>query len=522
MAKELTAEEFFGQKPKGELTAEEFFAAPQVEQQPEPLTGFQARMAEDYAKRKKQVEEAQAREATNEYAISKPLQVVGANAGLVGDTIANLLGSGARYTGDALKGIAGAVLPDELSIALAKSAGYGGDVTKDVAGEVLNDSLLAKGIQKYQQFAEENPELAANLGATGNIAANIPLVKPVAGAVGVVGKGAGKVAGKTAIPVLEKLAQPALKTATSDEVKALASGLYKQAAEKGGILKPEFTNKLLDSIEGATPKTEIGLLLGKNDPVTKLANDLAPKRGRAINLKEAQEFDELLGDLIDDYTEMGVVNKKGKKLLNIQNQLRQSIDDLTESEVVGGKEGFDALKQARAEWSKAARLRDIEKIIDRAELTDNPATSIRSGFRTLASNPNRMRGYTPEQQKLIRNAAKTGMVGDIARVLGSRLNPIIAGSTGGLGAGAAAQAAAMAGRGLATQGQLNRAAKVAKSIAGKSTTQAEPSILNRAAQSVLDKLKSGDKAAQKELMKLTPREINIIKQEMRNLKTTKK
>jgi hypothetical protein len=67
-------------------------------------------------------------------------------------------------------------------------------------------------------------------------------------------------------------------------------------------------------------------------------------------------------------------------------------------------------------------MEDINRIIKNAEFTDNPATSIKNGFRTLARNKKRMRGYTKKERRLIEKTAKSGVVSNTLRtVVGSRL-----------------------------------------------------------------------------------------------------
>lgn len=251
---------------------------------------------------------------------------------------------------------------------------------------------------------------------------------------------------------------------TSDKIGKLASQAYRTAEQKGGVLTPQFTDKFVAEIDKFTPQTSAGKLLAGDSPVTKITEKIAGLRGQPLTLQAAQEVDEFLGDAIDGFTEMGRLTKQGKKLLDIQSSFRNMIDSAGVGDVVG-KEGFDSLKEGRRLWSGAARLRDIEKIITRAELSDQPATAIKSGFRTLLSNPARLKGFSESERKLIRKAAETGVVADTLRVAGSRLIPIIAGSTGGLGAAAVGQAASMAARGGATKLQVGRAGKIAQEVA---------------------------------------------------------
>lgn len=134
------------------------------------------------------------------------------------------------------------------------------------------------------------------------------------------------------------------------------------------------------------------------------------------------------------------------------------------SDVVGGKSGFDSLKQARRMYSRYMAMRDIERIVTRSEMMKVPATGIQTGFRTLAMNPSRMRAFTQAEKDLIHKAAKTGLVADALSTLGSRLPVIGTIVTGGPAAVAAAQAGTSIARKGAEAVQLGRAGNVIKAI----------------------------------------------------------
>ena len=152
--------------------------------------------------------------------------------------------------------------------------------------------------------------------------------------------------------------------------------------------------------------------------------------------------------------------------MEIQNKFRAGIETADKSLISGGKEGFDALKEGRRLWSASRKLNDVERILARAELTDNPAVTIKAGFRNIVTNPGKVRGYTKQEVDLMRKAAKTGIVSDLLRItLGSRLIPIItAASGGGLGSSAIAAGASMAARGGAERIAVKKAADVAREI----------------------------------------------------------
>lgn len=322
----------------------------------------------------------------------------------------------------------------------------------------------------WDQFKANNPRFARDLEAAGNIGmAFMP-----AG-----GKSAAGITKDVAKSLITKAAETKAPQVTSKVLDNLAARSYKTAEESGGILKPEITNQFIDDIQKLTPQSEVGKIVTGETPFTqavqRIAGKLDPKTGeiiggirnKPITLEAAQEIDESLADAIDGFYINGKLNKQGQKLLQIQNQFRDTIENAGEDSIVGGKAGFDALKEGRRLWSSSRKMADVERIISRAEMMDNPATGIKTGFRTLYNNPARIRGFTKDERQLIKKAAESGVIADTLRtVAGSRLLPLITGATGGgLGATAVATVGSMASRGMATRLQLNKAVKLANNIA---------------------------------------------------------
>ncbi len=213
---------------------------------------------------------------------------------------------------------------------------------------------------------------------------------------------------------------------TAAEAKAVASAYYTKADAAGGELSPSFVNRFIDNVESAAPQTEAGKVIAGESPITTLVDRIQTLRDQPISLHGAQEVDESLGNLIDkEYGPRGLT-KDGKNLLDLQTTFRDMIRSAGPSEVGGGATGFDALNQARAAWAQAMKMADLERIQARAELTDNPATSIKSGIRVLLSNPTRARGYSPAEISALQAAGERGVLGGALHVFGSRLVPLAA------------------------------------------------------------------------------------------------
>jgi hypothetical protein len=264
----------------------------------------------------------------------------------------------------------------------------------------------------------------------------------------------------------------------SEDLAAKAAERYSYADEKGGLLRPEVTNKFIDDIQKLAPQTEMGKVMSGDSPFTKIVDKISSIRDKPISLAGAQEFDEGLSEAIEGLLDNGRPTKAARKVMDIQSTFRKAVETSPEEMVIGGKEGFQALKEGRQLWSKSRKLADVERIIARAELSDNPATVIKSGFKTLLLNKNRTRGFSKEELEAVKKAASSGIVSDTARVVfGSRLIPIISTATGGAGAGLAAQGASMASRGISNKAQLGRASALADLIAnGKQPKQSNSAL----------------------------------------------
>lgn len=254
----------------------------------------------------------------------------------------------------------------------------------------------------------------------------------------------------------------------SDEIKAAASKLYKQAEQYGGMLKPQFTNQFLEKAEKAL-LTDDALInsMRSNAPMRAAMEDLAAFKNQPMTLTRAQALDEQLGNMVDEFVDAkGNIMKQGKKLLDVQRNFRNMIENADEAMFQGGKEGFEALKEGRKLWATSRRLNDIERIIENAETYQVPATAIKSGFRRLA-NSSKILGYSPEEVKAIKRAANTGVATDIMATFGSRLGALVGASQGAAGA-ALGYGASTAARAGATASQMKRAADAARLVAERS------------------------------------------------------
>jgi hypothetical protein len=232
-------------------------------------------------------------------------------------------------------------------------------------------------------------------------------------------------------PVAPAPALPLKQPTTAAEARDVASTWYQRHEDAGGAMMPtSFTNNFIDTIKRIAPQTEEGLAIGGETEVTKLISRAEALRDKPISLAGAQEIDEALGNLIDKQYGVKGLSKEGEQLLELQTSFREQLINAAPAGDAAAPGAVEALKNGRAAWSQYQKMRDLERIRDRAALQDHPDTGIRAQIRSLLDNPRRSRGYTDEERAALSDAAKRGIIGGALHVFGSRLVPLIAGGSG--------------------------------------------------------------------------------------------
>lgn len=324
------------------------------------------------------------------------------------------------------------------------------------------------------------PTIGAAIGSQAAEEADLGAVGEVAGGV------LGAMAGGARLP--RKAPTPQY---MPDEVKAMARAKYAEAEKLGGIFKPSVTDKFIDEVNKLTPQTKEGQLIKGKNEFTQIVQRINSLRGRPLSLQAIDEIDDELANMVK--MEGFSVSKPSQKILEVKDKLRNVLAQATENDVLGGKSGYQAVKEADKLWGAAAKLRDIENILAKAETMDKPATAIKTGFRNLAFNAKKNKFYTPEERKLLEKAATSGMGIEILRFLSSRLIGQIAGATGGLAAGAGGFVLGEAARAGATAGQAARAGAVAREVTKNISPKELGKLPAKEAAAILNAIQQGTK-----------------------------
>lgn len=356
--------------------------------------------------------------------ISLGLQTMGAEAKpIVGATM------------DVAKSIPGVKPIGNVISSGAQSVADAIDSTK--TGQAAGDTLFS-GTDRLSNIARTHPETAANINAVGNIAAGEGIINAGRNlAEGALNTDLAKDTSSSSGPVASIYNAAKEKIVNAPERPPIAADLlgkssqnaYKYSENVGGVLHPDnFTNPVLDIIEDAKVKpTDMpgGVLTSQQRALNAALDEYAGMRDHPMTLDQFQNFDKSLTAKESAAMENFKPTNNSRIIGQVQDKIRDRLENLTESDVIGGKEGFDALTQhAIPLWSAKSKLEDLETLINKANDRKNPAMSMQTALSNLANSP-KINRYPAEVQDLIRKGAKSGKADDLLGIVGSRLNPIV-------------------------------------------------------------------------------------------------
>jgi len=396
--------------------------------------GITDRIADDYVNRVNKAENITNLENSGQLGGTEATIYRGLNAAALPiDATGQLIKTVASPVGSAINWTADTFTPNLKG---AIKDGYSA-VANSPVGEMASNA-----VQGFQDYRQNHPVASARIGGAvdlGNIAA----------AFAPVGKGK-SVAGST----LESVAAPiergagkainAVNTRTvipsAQEVRQYAGGLFKKADAEGGIIGAPEADGFYNQIAQLDKQTEAGTIFAGDSPVKQLMQRINDEktglRGKPLTFEAAKEVDEALGELAYGTMDIkGNLDSNGTKFLDMQRALRERV-----AQTEGGK----TLTDAREAWSASIRMSDIERIIAKAGRSEQPATVIRNGAKTLLDQAKKTKGASKEEIKALEKMADTGIVTDFFRLGGSGLVPIIstiAGAPGGVVGSALAGAA---------------------------------------------------------------------------------
>ena len=158
-----------------------------------------------------------------------------------------------------------------------------------------------------------------------------------------------------------------------------------------------FVNDLDKSLPGYYPE------FSKFADVNTAISQLKKLEDLPLTIDRLHEARQMIGVLRQD-------SEKNVRRLGgiLTDKLDSFITDSKNAIGADSKEATDALMSGIKDYKMMSKSAELERLIERADLSGGSAENIESQFRSLAKNEGRMRRFTPEEQALIKRIAKIG------------------------------------------------------------------------------------------------------------------
>lgn len=412
-----------------------------VEPQKPPEPSYAQRLGADIQKRGAQARESQAAYDRGEQSlIETRFQQFGkAGAGTIADVVGTTVGSAYRN-----------LVPDAIQRGVSAAGEY---VSDSAVGDVAKDYAGVVG-EKYGEFASENPRAARNIESAVNVASLLPIGKAAAAATPVAAKGV-STAARLGAKTSEKLGTSSIPKprppkpelgARAVSMKAEASAAFKQADELGETFNPaELADPLRKEIDTLKPKPINGVLTSEEKKLAAHLSEYDKLSGAKLSLEDIKRIDEgitqkINANFVDPRT--GQVDASGRTLAILQTKLRNLVDDIPDNA------GNDALTNGRRLWKGQIMLNELDTIAERASMSKSPGDALRTGYKNLYMDKDRIRGWPQGAKDLLKQAATPTITDDALGLIASRLPAMIMGGTGNIAGATTAHVAGMAGRGI--------------------------------------------------------------------------
>jgi len=221
---------------------------------------------------------------------------------------------------------------------------------------------------------------------------------------------------------------PSLDSAAA--VKKIASDSYTRADQISGEILSPAIDRSLDRLLKIPEQQEGGKIIAGEDPVNKMIHELQALRGKPLTLQGFQEMDEALGRRITDQWSVTGLSSVGERLMRVQRELRDTVANLGPDDLAKGSAGFDALKTGRGAWAQYTKMRDLERMQAKANMMENPTQSFKVMVRNMLFDEDKIRGWSPEERKALRDAGNRGSLGNALHAFGGRLGKYAAAGIG--------------------------------------------------------------------------------------------
>ena len=205
------------------------------------------------------------------------------------------------------------------------------------------------------------------------------------------------------------------------DIKAQASQLYQQIDDAGVLIKSEPYNQFVNKV-----KVDIGSKIreARNPKIADAIKELDEATGSAKTLQKMQDLRESISTL-----KMSNEPSDRKFAGQIVEQLDDFMEKLDSTKLIapakGDVEAIKLVPQARNLWKQARKSELLDEVYRKAGIKatdpyDDVAvsTKLRSAFKDLTVNKDKLRGFTKEEVQAIEQAAKGGRIENALRSFG--------------------------------------------------------------------------------------------------------
>lgn len=224
-----------------------------------------------------------------------------------------------------------------------------------------------------------------------------------------VGTLAGKVAGKTTGKLIEDKVPPV----TIEDIKNRAQRAYTSMEQMDVNARPQSVHNMINQTEANLAAANFNPNMDAHRPIAQLLDQFRQMTGTArVSFTRLEQMRSAAVSMSRESNDASTRRLAGIVVSNIDDYL----SGLNSRDLMpGSQRGEDAVRavlSARRDWKLQARSQIIEDVLDTATLrAENPRASeadlIRQGLTSLATNKNKMRQFSDEEQAAIREAIRS-------------------------------------------------------------------------------------------------------------------
>lgn len=231
--------------------------------------------------------------------------------------------------------------------------------------------------------------------------------------------GGGFAAGSPRIP------QKSPSATSSADLANETNRLYAASRAAGVTINAPSVDRLVNNIQMAAGRLNKDL----RPNTAGVVDDALALKGKNLSLEELDEFRQVVGNSMARAQPQDV-----RTLTHIKKMVDNFADNVKPADIQGDIRGFEFIKEARKLNARKAKAEILSDLMERAK---NQATGYENGLviqlRALANNKDKLRAFSPQEQKLILSVVRRPTAHGVLRAMGMLAPNSTFGGIAGLG-----------------------------------------------------------------------------------------